>query len=258
MMNYPPRNRGKRPVLKLISFLVGVFAAGALILYFLNGPIIAAVTPFWRTETWVGARVSAVRDFFSFRSSLVSENTRLREELAALELETAARFGGAESGDWPEILGRRAEAGGIAATILARPPQVPYDMVVIDAGSNDGVTEGARVFMPEGPALGSVIQVYSSSAKAKFYSTPGEKTSAVLERHDIPVTLEGAGGGNFKVVVPREIEAQTGDRILSADAVPHLLAIVGEVSMEPTDSFKEIMALSPASIFSTHFIFIRP
>ncbi|OHA91219.1 MAG: hypothetical protein A2758_01970 [Candidatus Zambryskibacteria bacterium RIFCSPHIGHO2_01_FULL_49_18] len=257
-MNYLPRNKGRRPLLKLALFLVGVFAAGVLILYLLDGFLIAVVTPLWRTETWVGTQVSAVKDFFRFKNSLISENTRLKEKLAALQIEAAARFAGGEAGAWSEILGRRAETGGIASTILARPPQVPYDTVVIDAGSNEGVVQDARVFMPEGPALGIVEQVFNSSAKVKLFSTSGEKTAAVLERHGVPVTLEGAGGGNFKIKVPREIEVASGDRILSADALPQLLAVVGEVVMEPTDSFKEILAISPANIFNIHFILVRP
>ena len=50
----------------------------------------------------------------------------------------------------------------------------------------------------------------------KHRDRPGMKTSAVLERHNVPVTLEGTGDGDFKVVIPREIEVEKGDKILNS------------------------------------------
>ena len=72
------------------------------------------------------------------------------------------------------------------------------------------------------------------------------------------MTLEGAGGGNFKLVLPRETEVEAGDRILSADISSRLLAVVGDVVMKPTDSFKEVLAISPVNIFGIHFVLIKP
>ncbi|MCR4279127.1 MAG: rod shape-determining protein MreC [Candidatus Zambryskibacteria bacterium] len=258
-MKYLPRNRSKSTFIKPALFLVGIFIAGGLIFSFMDGVIISAVSPLWRTENAATARLSDIRDFFRFRSSLVEENSMLKERVAQLELEAAS--GASVAGGENFILssfGRQPEFGGIMTTVLVSPPQSPYDTLVIDAGENDGMFLGSSVFMLEGPILGVVSDVFPGSSKVRLFSAPGEKTRALLERYNIPVTIEGAGGGNFRIIVPREVEVVVGDRILSADIFSHLLGVVGDIKMEPTDSFKEVLAKSPANIFGIHFLVIRP
>ena len=258
-MNYLPRNKDRSPVLRLLLVLLGVFAVGTLLLFFLTGPVISLVSPLWQSETWVGTQVSKLTGYFQSKSSLITENNWLRVRMAALEIELAAKLPGlVGEEELAVLLGRRLDEGGVVAAVLARPPQSPYDILVIDAGSSDGVAAGHMMFMPEGPLVGLVTDVNVSSAKVKLLSAAGEKTAALLERHGVPVTLEGAGGGNFRVTVSRETEVEVGDRILSADISGRLVAVVGDVTMAPTDSFKEILAASPANIFNIHFVLVRP
>ncbi len=153
---------------------------------------------------------------------------------------------------------RREVSGRVVAAVLTYPPQTPYDIIIIDAGSNDSLVLGSEVSMPEGPLLGVVSEVFPRRAKVKLFSTNGEETGAVLERNNMPVTLEGTGGGNFRISLPRDIAIERGDRILSRSMSSSLLAVVEEVSVEPTDSFKEILAKSPTNIFSLRFVFITP
>jgi len=36
------------------------------------------------------------------------------------------------------------------------------------------------------------------------------------------------------------------------------LAVVEDIRLQPTDSFKEVLAKSPTNIFTLRFVFIRP
>ena len=144
------------------------------------------------------------------------------------------------------------------AAVLTRPPQTPYDVILIDVGSNASITSGSEVSLPEGPILGTVSEVFSKKAKVKLFSTSGEETNAILERGSVPVILVGRGGGNFKITLSRDITVEKGDRILSADVFSRLLAVVEDVSVNSTDSFKEILAKSPANLFSLRFVFVTP
>jgi cell shape-determining protein MreC len=258
-MNYLPRNRAKYSYARPLLGLLLIFALGAVIFYFLGGTLVSAISPLWRTENRVASSFSGVGNFFSSRQSLLSENALLRERVSSLELELASRSSGSEEENvLLNLLGRRSEDGGIAATALITPPQTPYDNLIIDAGEDDGVSLGMKVFLPEGPLLGLVSEVNSSTAHVKLFSTGGEKVSAVLERGNIPVALEGSGGGNFRIVVPRETVVEVGDRVLSADLAARLLAVVEDVNLKPTDSFKEVLASSPASVFNIRFVIVRP
>ena len=248
-MNYLPRNKSRSKLWKPIIALTGVFIAGFLVLTFFSGAITSVAAPIWKTENLALAKVNWVANFFRTKTSLIRENQELKDKLSVLELEAASRS--------TEPLRSRQTENGILSTVLVRPPQTPYDMLVIDAGMNDGVATGMTVALPEGPVVGVVEIAYARESKVKLYSSQGVKTAAILERYNVPVTLEGIGGGNFKIVIPREAEAFFGDRILSAKLSSELLAVVGEVKMEATDSFKNILAQSPVNIFNLHFVVVK-
>ena len=157
-----------------------------------------------------------------------------------------------------ELLGRKQDSNTVAVAVLTHPPQTPYDTIIIDAGSSESVTLGSEVSLPEGPLLGIVSEVFRNRAKVKLFSSPGEETNAILERDNMPVTLTGRGGGNFRLLLPRDVRVEKGDKILSTNIVPHLLAVVEEISVESTDSFKEVLARSPTNIFTLRFVFVAP
>ncbi|MDO8424223.1 MAG: rod shape-determining protein MreC [bacterium] len=258
-MNYLPKNRSRNTRYRIALSLAAVFILSATTFYFLSGVIISAASPLWIVENRVTRSLASGVEIFRSRQALLSENTRLKDRLSSLELELSSRPPAQEENNaLLELLGRRAESGGIAASVLVRPPQTPYDIILIDAGQNDGVTLGSEVTLAEGPVLGKVSELFPGSAKARLFSSAGEKTNAVLERSGLAITLEGAGGGNFKVVVPRETPVEMGDRILSADIFSRLLAVVEEVEIEQTDSFKRVLARGPVNLFNMRFVIIRP
>ncbi|MDZ4206040.1 MAG: rod shape-determining protein MreC [Patescibacteria group bacterium] len=228
--NYLPKNRLRHPYLRRILALVAIFIFGAVVFVFFNATVISIFSPIWKAKNVI----TTGNEIPSISKERTQENILL------------------------ELVGRRQEPDMVVASVLTRPPQTPYDVIIIDAGSNESITIGSEVSLPEGPILGVVSEVFSKSAKVKLFSASGEKTNAVLERNNVPVTLIGTGGGNFKLALPRDVAIEKGDRILSPDITSRLLATVGEVSVRPTDSFKEVLAKSPTNIFSLRFVFITP
>ena len=257
--NYLLKNRFRHPHFKRIIVLVGIFVFGAVVLSFFDSFIISATAPVWQMENAVIRNLHNGVGWFNSKKALVEENAMLQEKIYSLELRTLSSLNNsAQENMLLALAGRRPVPEMIVSAVLTHPPQTPYDIIIIDAGSNERVVVGAEVFLPEGPALGSVSEVFSREAKVKLFSSAGEETNAILERDGVPVTLVGAGGGNFKLTLPRDIAVEIGDRILSPGIVPHLLAIVGEVDIRPTDSFKEVLAKSPANIFTIRFVFVTP
>jgi cell shape-determining protein MreC len=255
--NYLQKSRLRHSRAKLIALIVALFAAGAFAFSLLDSFIISAVSPLWRAEGSVARTFSGALGFFRGRGALIEENRLLKERISSLELSLAnnSSIGGE---DILAILGRSTEGRGIPAGVLTRPPQSLYDLIVVDAGEKDGVTLGSKVSLPEGPELGTVFHLFPHSAKVRLFSTSGEKTNAVLERHGVPVVLEGTGAGNFRIIVPRDTAVEIGDRVVTASLTSNLLAIIEEVKVEPTDSFKEILARSPANIFSIRIVTVSP
>lgn len=226
--NYLLKNRHGHPRLRRLAILLAILICGAFVFSFFEGPVISVISPFWKVENFL----------FNSRKALLEENAMLKERLIELE--------------------RQKGRDTSLATVLARPPQTPYDIVIVDIGSHASVYVGSKVLLPEGEPIGLVFEVLGKQAKVKLFSTVEEETDAVLERHSVPVVLVGAGGGSFKITLPRDVAVEKGDRILSADEGSHLLAVVEDISIRATDSFKEILAKSPVNIFALRFVLITP
>ena len=229
-VNYLPKNRSKYVYVKRIFLLAVIFIFVATVFPFLDTTIIAIASPIWRTINKIlGSEVPP-----SLMSNQTQENILL------------------------ELAGRKQKTNVVVASVLTRPPQTPYDVIIIDAGLNESIVIGSEVSLPEGPILGVVSEVFPKSAKVKLFSASGDEINAVLERNNVPVTLIGTGGGNFRFELPRDMAVETGDRILSSDIAARHLATVGDVSVRPTDSFKEVLAKSPINIFTLRFVFVAP
>ena len=209
---------------------MAIFISGAVVFSLLDVVIISIISPIWKAKNVIltGNEIP----------SLSGEQTQKNILL--------------------ELVGRKQESNIVIAAVLTRPPQTPYDVIIIDAGSNESVAVGSEVSLPEGPILGVVSEVFPKRAKVKLFSASGEEVGAVLERNNMSVILVGTGGGNFRLTLPRDVAVEKGDRILSADVTSRHLATVGEVSVRPTDSFKEVLAKSPINIFALRFVFVTP
>ncbi len=256
-MSYLPRNRNRSSHGKSALILAGIFAAGALIFSFLGGPLVRLISPIWRGENALGRTVEKIGENLHTRSALARENIALREKVSSLELQISSlNLSLSQERSLAELLGRERRVNEVVASVLTRPPQSPYDLFIVDAGERDGIVIGAVVRLPEGPLLGTVSDLFPASAKVRLFTTAGEKTEAVLERGNVPVLLEGRGGGSFRIAVPRETWVEVGDRVVSADTGESLLGVVEEVVVEATDSFKEILVKSPANIFSVRLVSI--
>ena len=258
-MNYLPKNKLRHSYLRRTLILVAVFILGAVVFSLIDSVIVSAATHFWKTENVVIRKFQNWNSLFDSQKKLWEENTFLKEKVSSLELTILSLSGGQTQEEvLLDLAGRKQRPEQIISTVLTRPPQTSYDTIIIDAGFRDSITLGSEVSLPEGPVLGLVSEVLPRSSKVKLFSSNGEETSAILERGSVPVILIGSGGGNFKIVLPQDVVVEKGDRILSADTTSRLVAIVGEVSVSSTDSFKEVLAKSPTNIFGLRFVFVSP
>lgn len=236
-----------------------IFAFGAIIFSLLDRAIVSVASPIWKSESSIIRSLRNVTAYFSSHKKLAQENVALKEKLSSFESQALSLSGWqARENLLLELIGRKPEPNTIISSVLTYPPQTPYDVVIIDVGSDDAVKVGSEVFLPEGPLIGKVSEIFPKKAKVKLLSADGEETGAILERHNVAVTLIGVGGGNLKMELPHDVAVESGDRILSADVTGRLLAIVGGIEAKPTNSFKEVLATGPLNIFNLRFVFVKP
>lgn len=213
------------PTVLVLIMLVGI---GLIVRVFVPGALVALATPFWTTGTVLSAGVGNTGAFFGDKAMLIEERDALRLENAALKAASASSE--ARIRDLEQLLGDRTDAeAGVLAGVLARPPVSPYDMLIIDRGTNQGIQEGDRVFGPGGMPMGVIESVSRDSARALLYSTPGKETESWIGEARIPVTLMGEGSGALSAIVAREAGIVEGDLVYApgpgARAVGTVIAV---------------------------------
>ncbi len=260
-MNYHPRSKFDRArrALKWVLLLVALYLVGSLVFYVLRPVIMPAVSSFWQAENFFSDSLRAFSTNLRFKKNLLEENQALKERLASYEVMALNYKGFAErEAELASLVGRAEETGGIPATVLVRPPRTPYDTFIIDAGSKNGVAKGMRVALPEGPVLGSVVEVFSRQSKVTLFSSPEMEMEAVLERGGVSATLQGKGGGNFQMYLPRETEVEPGDIVYTSETLPRFLAQVEEAGSNPTDALIEVLLTGPSNIFEIRSVVVLP
>lgn len=250
-MNYLQKNRQNKGNLKKIIIALAVFILGFLVVTFFKSNALLAFSPLWNLRNIAVSKTLDLGNFFKTKNSLIEENKNLKNQIL-LDQSLALSFRSLEQTN-EELL---KEIGGfsketkLSAGVLVRPPQTPYDLLVIDSGANAGINKGSVVALPYGAYIGVVSEVKNKTSEVTLYTSYGIKTEAILERDQLPVTLIGQGGGNFEIKLPRSITIEIGDRVLSAGINPHLLGVVKDINVESTDAFKSVLVSSPQNIFN--------
>ena len=214
--------------------------------------------PFWLGETMVTDTAMKVKNFFVFKSVLISQNLSIQDELASLKLkefdyDTIVK----ENHDLKNQLGRTVLLSRILSRIISSPPLSPYDTLVLDAGSNEGVTVGSKVYLSDNIIIGAISSVTSNNSVLKLFSTSGEKTTTVLERTGAFFELTGRGGANLELEAPKETDILWGDLFMYPNITPSIVASVYYIDTNSQSSFKKIYLRIPGNVFSAKWVFIE-
>ena len=146
----------------------------------------------------------------------------------------------------------------ILGAVLMRPPAIPYDTLVIDAGAEEGVVKGDYVSAGGGALIGTVSEVYAHAARVQLFSAPGEEHQALLRLSaqtgaSVPVAIHGQGGGSMVAQAPSGTAVSVGDTALLPGIAGGLVAHVRQVD-KTESSFITIYFQLSADIFSLRFV----
>ncbi len=213
--------------------LVALVLVVAILRFFFPGALIAVSKPFWAAGTGLSGGVANVGSFFTDKAKLMQERDSLLAANAALEARMATSD--ARANDLEALLGTRTDAlPGIVAGVLARPPVSPYDVLIVDQGTAQGVVAGARVQGPGGMPLGVVESATESSARVLLYSTPAQETESWIGETRIPVTLVGEGAGSMSADVARDAGIAAGDLVYMMGPGALAIGTVTAVGNDPS------------------------
>ena len=262
-MSYLRQRKNKKKKIFIIA-TVSVFFVLLTVSFYINHSVFSGAAhsiggPFWRVTGGISEKVSPAFSFFSSRAGLVSENEELKRKIEEMERDSldkhALKF---ENRELREMLEMRPKEGSVMSYVLARPPRVPYDVLVIDGGRNDGFSVGDKVFFGESVILGEIREVYRKTSLVVLYSSSGEDVDVYVEDGESILVAKGRGGGKFVLEAPRNSEISEGDYIFNTGDRVSLLAKVVAVDIPETGALKLVTAGTPVDIFSVRIVFVVP
>ena len=199
-----------------------------------------------------------LNDFYSLlrsKKSLVLENNKLKQNLLSVEHQgislEAVR---AENSELKQMLGRDIDVNTILGSVLSRPNTSPYDTLIIDIGSKDGLHVGDQVVALGDFVVGFVSKVFTNTAQVTFYSSPGIKTNVLIGKNNIPASAEGRGANNFIVRLPRDIEVEKDDIVTLSHFDTQIFGVVEEIFRTSTDAFQIVLFNNPVNVFNTKWV----
>lgn len=188
-------------------------------------------------EGWWGG----LRALVTSKELLASENKRLKEALDGVVLEAYSRQElRDENEQLKAMLGRASGRAFVLARVLANPGRSPYDTLLLDAGSDDGVAVGMKVFVDGDFAIGEVEKVTQQGALVTLYSSYGKELPVSVGSSSVPALAKGEGGGNFRIALPKDVSVSAGDLVHVPALAPEYVAIVTAVDHPEGSSLEDV------------------
>lgn len=185
---------------------------------------------------------------FYSKSSLLEENEALKKEIRDISLKLLDRnLLYEENLALKERLGRSGPGQTVVARVLAKPPRSPYDTLVVDVGSREGIRGGEKVLYSDNIMIGEVAEVSEKTSKIKLLSSSGENINVTIGKSAVSALAIGIGGGNFEIKIPHDTPVSPGDSILAPSLMPYILGVVEYIESKESDPFKRILFKSPIS-----------
>ncbi len=255
-MTYRRNNKKTKYVISLVVLLSVVYFFGGAIEKKIAGLTHFATGSIWSTEANVEKNSASVFSVFKNKSKLLDENILLKKELNKAELKLLSKnILLEENKSLKEILGRvDSNDDLLLSVVLSRPSASPYDTIVIDVGSTDGVSAGDTVLAVGGIAIGEIAKVLKRTSVVELFSSAGKITTVLLGENNLSVEIKGLGGQNFEVYLPRDNGISEGDFAIASNISLIPVAIVGYIEKSPNSPAEKILLKSPININELKFI----
>jgi cell shape-determining protein MreC len=157
------------------------------------------------------------------------------------------------------MLGRNAAVSQVLAAVLERPPQTPYDSLVIDAGTAEGANVSDWVAAAGGAVIGAIAEAGAHTSQVELLSAPGAQYQGILSADDgssVPVTLSGQGGGSLTAQVPDGTSVKVGDSIAIPGVAEGIEATVSAVLQGEGQSFITLYLELPANPEALQYVLV--
>lgn len=207
-----------------------------------------------KTEDWKDYIFALFQD----KGKIIEENSLLKERISELEVRVlAASMLENENKTLLSFLGNSEERNFIISSIIFRSPQINHDTLIIDAGHKQGIKVGMQVTAYGKVLLGHITEVSPSSSKVRLISFSGEETNVVFQNVSLSALALGRGGENLEVVLPRSIEVEAGEPIVSLGVDPLLIGLAERIEKDETSPLQKIIFRLPLNINYLRYVLVN-
>ncbi|MFA6432438.1 MAG: rod shape-determining protein MreC [Candidatus Paceibacterota bacterium] len=213
----------------------------------------AVARPFWRMSFSIQS--GALRS----PAELLKDNEELKFQLDSLKQNIASSTIGAilvENQELKAMFYRASTTPFKLAAVLARPPFMPYDELIIDLGADDGISTTTRVYAPGNILIGRAVEVLSQTSKIALYSSPGERYNVLIGANHVPATAVGQGGGQYRADVPHGTALLVGDAVNDPSLSNGPLGVIVSLATDPADPFDTIIFTPQVNIYSLRWVMV--
>ncbi len=213
--------------------------------------------PLWMFGEKTSGTFSFVTNFLTFKTSLIKENELLKDELGRLRL-TKIDYDNLfkENEELKAMVSMKKSSMRAIANVLSKPPQSPFDTLVLGSGKDLGIEVGNKVYISDSIMIGEISDVSDETSIVKLFSAGGEKREVILSRTGQSFVITGSGGQNFNLEVPKDTDILWGDSVLFPGSSDFVVAVVYFVDSNSQSSFKTVHMRVPASVNQTKRVFI--
>lgn len=224
------------------------------------------ISPVQRVFYTSSLSVKGFYDNWLARRDLLAENKKLQSELES-NLIDVAEFNLLKSEN--ELLKQElkfvqsSSAIFVSAKIITGVSDPLSKSVVIDRGSNDGVTEGLAVLAGEGVIIGKIIEVYPDFSKVLLLTDNKSILAATVQNIDQTAGLvEGQFGLSLMMTnIPQDQEINEGDLVVTSGlegSIPQglLVAKVESINIVESEIFKTAILQPLVSFNSLSYVLV--
>lgn len=190
---------------------------------------------------------------FMQKRALVERNAELEEHVAALSSAVLERdVYASELEALRALLGRSDKRPGVLGSIVFYPRDIAPDTIIIDAGTRDGVSDGMRVSAFGDVLIGKVKTAFARQSVVSLISSAGFSLNARLMRPPLAVVVEGRGGGNFSVTLPKSFAVDIGTQVYTSETAPLFIGVVEDIIQSNAGATQKLFLRLPFNIDALH------
>lgn len=248
------RKSSNQKFYRITLFVVALLVLGLVLPIVVTSVGRVLLYPVYATQLWFQESTAAIPTLLREKSDLRAEIKELESALALAQSSNVTQQRLFEENVWlRELLGAERDDR-IAAAVVARPNQLPYDFLQIDQGVDAGVTEGAPVYVGIDNVIGVVAHAAPDFAFVELFTSPGFEITSYVSGANIIATLEGFGGGVARVRVPQGIPLSIGNLVHVPSIQPGVFGRINYIEGEPTqpEQFGYLTMNKP--IASIHYV----